>query len=223
MAIITQPIDSAEAAAPSPALEVETWRRWLIMFILLTGGIKTTLAFTTVVPGLQLIAEHFRGTGDNVLGAQFVVTMAPIGMAVTGLFAGWIVNAGGLRRTLFISLATASFCGLSQLWIQSFPALLASLTLPTTGLMVVWLFNVVTGATFILTRDTHPGRSDLLASLVIPVDLAMVWAPNGVRTVLTAVYLPLTYGLLGLVLVRDAATLSRLTPTGTLTVQTVAR
>jgi hypothetical protein len=63
----------------------------------------------------------------------------------------------------------------------------------------------------------------LLASLVIPVDLAMVWAPNGVRTVLTAVYLPLTYGLLGLVLVRDAATLSRLTPTGTLTVQTVAR
>ena len=158
MAIITQPIDSAEAAVPAPAVEVETWRRWLIMFILLTGGIKTTLAFTTVVPGLQLIAEHFRGAGDNVLGAQFVVTMAPIGMAVTGLFAGWIVNAGGLRRTLFISLGIASFCGLSQLWIQSFPALLASRFLLGCSVVVV----DITLTTILAAQFAGATRSQLI-------------------------------------------------------------
>jgi MFS family permease len=102
------------------------WRRWLIMFILLTGGIKTTLAFTTVVPALQKIAEHFSGKGDAVLGAQFVVTMAPAGMAVAGLFAGWIVARGGLRRSLFVGLGLCTLTGLSQLFLDNFIVLLIS-------------------------------------------------------------------------------------------------
>ncbi|MDO9489541.1 MAG: MFS transporter, partial [Sphingomonadaceae bacterium] len=102
------------------------WRRWLIMFILLTGGIKTTLAFTTVVPALQKIAEHFGGKSDAILGAQFVVTMAPAGMAVAGLFAGWIVARGGLRRSLFVGLGLCTLTGLSQLFLDNFIVLLIS-------------------------------------------------------------------------------------------------
>ncbi|SFS10816.1 MFS transporter [Sphingomonas jatrophae] len=118
-------VPAMEEPSTSPAVALPRWRRWLIMFILLTGGIKTTLAFTTVVPALQLIAAHFRGEGDGILGAQFVVTMAPVGMATAGLVAGWIVSRGGLRRTLFLSLTACSITGLSQLWINSLPLLLA--------------------------------------------------------------------------------------------------
>lgn len=102
------------------------WRRWLIMFILLTGGIKTTLAFTTVVPALQKIAEHFQGQGDSILGAQFVVTMAPAGMAVAGLFAGWIVARWELRKALFVGLGLTALTGLSQLVLDNFFVLLVS-------------------------------------------------------------------------------------------------
>lgn len=111
------------------ATEADTrprWRRWLIMFILLTGGIKTTLAFTTVVPALQKIAEHFQGQGDSILGAQFVVTMAPAGMAVAGLFAGWIVARWDLRKSLFFGLGLTAITGLSQLVLDNFFVLLVS-------------------------------------------------------------------------------------------------
>lgn len=124
MAIMAQPAPTAEAAAP-PVLEAERWRRWLALFLLLGGGMVTTLAFTSVVPGLQKIAEHFKG-GDSILSAQFVVTAAPTGMALTGPFAGWIVGRLGVRRTLFIGLALTAFAGTCQLWVDSLAGLLAS-------------------------------------------------------------------------------------------------
>jgi MFS family permease len=118
--------ESDTGIEPSEPDTRPAWRRWLIMFILLTGGIKTTLAFTTVVPALQKIAEHFKSQGDAVLGAQFVVTMAPAGMAAAGLFAGWIVARGGLRRSLNAGLALCAVTGLSQLFLDNFYVLLVS-------------------------------------------------------------------------------------------------
>lgn len=115
-----------EVAEPATELPMARWRRWLIMFILLTGGIKTTLAFTTVVPALQLISEYFSGASDSVLSAQMLVTLAPAGMAVGGLLAGWVVGQGGLRRTLYISLSVCSVAGLAQLFVESWSVLLAS-------------------------------------------------------------------------------------------------
>jgi MFS family permease len=104
---------------------IPRWRRWLILFILLTGGIKTTLAFTTVVPVLQLIAEHYKTNTDSVLSAQFVLTMGPMGMVLAGLVSGWLVERGGLRRTLCLALAVSTVAGLAQLVIEPFPLLLA--------------------------------------------------------------------------------------------------
>jgi len=98
----------------------------LIVIILLTGGIKSALAFTTVVPALQLIAQEFGGKGDAVLNAQFVVTLAPIGMALSGLLAGVMVSSRNLRSTLFISLGVCTVAGLMQLFVQSYYLLLAS-------------------------------------------------------------------------------------------------
>lgn len=126
MAGLSLPVDDGDTETSTAPDTRPAWRRWLIMFILLTGGIKTTLAFTTVVPALQKIAEHFQGQGDSVLGAQFVVTMAPAGMAAAGLFAGWIIARGGLRRSLYVGLGLCTITGLSQLFLDNFVVLLIS-------------------------------------------------------------------------------------------------
>ncbi|MFC3712874.1 MFS transporter [Sphingoaurantiacus capsulatus] len=125
MAALIVPADDTEIEDREPDTR-PAWRRWLVMFILLTGGIKTTLAFTTVVPALQKIAEHFGSQGDAILGAQFVVTMAPAGMAVAGLFAGWIVARWELRKSLFVGLGLSAITGLSQLFLDDFVVLLVS-------------------------------------------------------------------------------------------------
>jgi MFS family permease len=110
----------------SPAADLPAWRRALIILILLTGGIKSTLAFTTVVPALQLIAKEYAGSHDAILSAQFVVTMAPIGMALAGLVAGFIVSNTNLRGIMFASLAVCTVAGLMQLVLQNYYMLLGS-------------------------------------------------------------------------------------------------
>lgn len=115
-----------ETPVSSPAAELPSWRRSLIIFILLTGGIKSALVFTTVVPALQLIAKEFGGQGDAVLSAQFVVTLAPIGMALSGLFAGMIVSNRNLRSTMLIALGICTVAGLMQLVVGNYYLLLAS-------------------------------------------------------------------------------------------------
>lgn len=112
--------------APSPAVELAAWRRSLIILIMLTGGIKTTLAFTTVVPALQLIAREFSASRDAVLSAQFVVTMAPIGMAIAGLLAGLLVSNRNLRGMTFLSLGVCTVAGLMQLVVHNYYLLLGS-------------------------------------------------------------------------------------------------
>jgi MFS family permease len=115
-----------ESPLSSPATDLPAWRRSLVIFILLTGGIKSALVFTTVVPALQLIAKEFGGQGDAVLNAQLVVTLAPIGMALSGLLAGMIVSTRNLRSTMFIALGVCTVAGLMQLVVHSYYLLLAS-------------------------------------------------------------------------------------------------
>jgi hypothetical protein len=52
----------------------------------------------------------------------------------------------------------------------------------------------------------------LLASLYIPVEIAVSWAPDTVRGVISALYLALAYGLLGAMIMRDAVRLCGLQP-----------
>jgi MFS family permease len=117
---------SQDPPVTSPAAELPAWRRILIIIILLTGGIKSALAFTTVVPALQLIAQEYGGAGDSVLSAQFVVTLAPIGMAIAGLMAGMIVSSTNLRGMMFGSLAVCTVAGLLQLVPMNYYLLLGS-------------------------------------------------------------------------------------------------
>lgn len=124
MAAVTGVVQETPVSAPAEALPA--WRRALIILILLTGGIKSALAFTTVVPALQLIAQEFGGSGDAVLSAQFVVTLAPIGMALSGLLAGVIVSTRNLRNTMFLALGVCTVAGLMQLFVHSYYLLLAS-------------------------------------------------------------------------------------------------
>jgi MFS family permease len=126
MATVTGTGEDAPTATASPADTLPSWRRLLMIIILLTGGIKSALAFTTVVPGLQLIAQDFASSGDSVLSAQFVVTLAPIGMAISGLVAGLFVSSTNLRGMMFASLAVCTIAGLMQLLPLNYYALLAS-------------------------------------------------------------------------------------------------
>lgn len=52
----------------------------------------------------------------------------------------------------------------------------------------------------------------LLASLYIPVEIAVSWAPDTVRDAISAMHLALAYGLLGFMITRDAVRLSGLQP-----------
>ncbi len=125
MATMTGAIDAVPPAAPQVD-DVARWRRNLVVLILLTGGVKSTLAFTAVVPGLQLIAAEFHGAADSILSAQFVITLAPIGMALAGLIAGLFVRTSNLRSTMFVALGVSTIAGLMPLVIHNYTLLLVT-------------------------------------------------------------------------------------------------
>jgi MFS family permease len=133
------------------------WRQHIALAVMLCGGIATTLTFSAVVPGLPRIADQFKG-GDSVLGAQFVLTLAPIGMAAAGLFTGRIISRLGTRGGLFAGLVLASACGLAQLFINSFYFLLASRFLLGCSVVTV---DTILSAMFAV-RYAGPARARLL-------------------------------------------------------------
>lgn len=126
MSTITGTGEDIQPPIAAVADAIPHWRRMLVIFVLLTGGVKSVLAFTAVVPGLQLIAEEYRNSSDAVLSAQFVVTLAPIGMAIAGLVAGLFVRTKNVRRTMFISLGVSTIAGLMPLFLNSYILLLAT-------------------------------------------------------------------------------------------------
>ncbi len=90
------------AAAEGPASgEDEGHVPFLMLIVLMSGGILATMTFTTITPSLTFIAEHFGAKGGGVFGAQLILTMAPLGMALTGPFTGWIGQRAGLKQQLF--------------------------------------------------------------------------------------------------------------------------
>ncbi len=185
MAEIVQGMDGvATPATPAaPVLHEALWRRWMTVFILLGASMLTTLAFTSVVPGLQKIAEHFPG-GDSILSAQFVVTMAPVGMAITGPFAGWIISRIGLRRALFTGLTCTALAGTCQLWVDSLGTLLAS----RFALGCALILTDVSLSSMLGARYAGPARARL-------VGFRQAIASGGtVITMLLAGYLVQTYG-----------------------------
>jgi hypothetical protein len=99
---------------------------------------------------------------------------------------------------------------------------------PTTGVLVVldafWPLSmvglIVIGA-LVARAATWPSPLrylPLAASLLIPIDIAVAWAPDEVRNAVMGTYLATSYGLLGLALIRQASHIGTLesTPTKTL-------
>ena len=88
---------------------------------------------------------------------------------------------------------------------------------PTTGVLVVldafWPLSmaglIVIGVLVVrAARWPSPLRYlPLVASLLIPVDIAVAWTPDEVRNAVMGAYLAVSYGLLGLVLIRQASQL----------------
>ena len=89
---------------------------------------------------------------------------------------------------------------------------------PTTGVLVVldafWPLSML-GLVFVGALVARAARwpaplryLPLVASLIIPVDISVSWAPDEVRNAVMGAYLAATYGLLGVVMVRESAALS---------------
>lgn len=85
---------------------------------------------------------------------------------------------------------------------------------PTTGVLVVldafWPLSML-GLIVIGVLVARAGRwprplryLPLVASLLIPVDIAVSWAPDEVRNIVMGAYLAVTYGLLGLGMMRQS-------------------
>jgi hypothetical protein len=96
---------------------------------------------------------------------------------------------------------------------------------PNTGILVVldafWplsMAGLIAVGILVVRARRWPAPTrylPLVASLLIPVDLAVSWAPAGIRTTVTGLYLALAYGLLGLALIRDSVSLSTGAPATT--------
>ena len=123
----------------------------------------------------------------------------------------WVTHGTGVTRTARALLAAEVVAVVLALaWTVPY---LFDANRPTTGVLVVldafWPLSML-GLIVIGVLVARAGRwprplryLPLVASLLIPVDIAVAWAPDVVRSTVMGAYLALTYGLLGLTMVRD--------------------
>jgi hypothetical protein len=125
----------------------------------------------------------------------------------TGRPARWILTAETIVLVLAMAWTVAFAFDANRPNKGVLAVLDACWPLSMIGLMLVGLYVARAG------QWPNPLRYlPLLASLLLPIDLAVSWAPSGVRTTVTGVYLALAYGLLGGALVSAAEVLSSSAP-----------
>jgi len=124
----------------------------------------------------------------------------------------WVSRATGTSRTARGLLAAEVVAVILALaWTVPY---LFDANRPTTGILVVldafWPLSMV-GLVVIGVLVARTGQwpsplrhLPLLASLIIPVDIAVSWAPDEVRNAVMGVYLAISYGLLGLGMIRES-------------------
>jgi len=124
----------------------------------------------------------------------------------------WVSRATGTSRTARGLLAAEVVAVILALaWTVPY---LFDANRPTTGILVVldafWPLSMV-GLVVIGVLVARAGQwpsplrhLPLLASLIIPVDIAVSWAPDEVRNAVMGVYLAISYGLLGLGMIRES-------------------
>lgn len=155
--------------------------------------------------------------GDNSQVEIWASGLYQLGL-LSLLAVGWVTGGTGTTRTARAVLAAETVAVLLAVaWTVPY---LFDANRPTTGILVVldafWPLSML-GLVVVGILVARAGRwprplrhLPLLASLVIPVDLAMLWAPAEVRTSVMGGYLAVSYGLLGVGIIRDAGTLQSL-------------
>lgn len=128
----------------------------------------------------------------------------------------WFSHATGLSRTPRGVLAAEVVALLLAIaWTAPY---LFDANRPTTGVLVVldvfWPLSMV-GLIIVGVMVARAARwpaplryLPLVASLLIPVDIAIAWAPDDVRNAVMGAYLAASYGLLGIATLRAAAVLA---------------
>jgi len=130
----------------------------------------------------------------------------------------WTTRATGTGRwSRGVLLAEGVAVLLASAWTVPY---LVDANRPSTGLLAVldpfWPLSmaglIVVGVLVLIARRwPAPTRYlPLAASLLIPIDVAVSWAPSAVRDAITALYLAVAYGLLGIAVIRQATPLVRL-------------
>lgn len=125
------------------------------------------------------------------------------------MWASWATGTSRTARGLLAAEVVAVILALA--WTVPY---LFDANRPTTGVLVVldafWPLSMA-GLIVIGVMVARAGRwpspvryLPLVAALLIPVDVAVSWAPDEVRTTVMGVYLAVSYGLLGLGIVRES-------------------
>lgn len=125
------------------------------------------------------------------------------------MWASWATGTSRTARGLLAAEVVAVILALA--WTVPY---LFDANRPTTGVLVVldafWPLSMA-GLIVIGVMVARAGRwpspvryLPLVAALLIPVDIAVSWAPDEVRTTVMGVYLAVSYGLLGLGIVRES-------------------
>jgi MFS family permease len=122
---------------------------FLMLAVLMTGGILATMTFTTVTPSLTFIADYFGARGSGVLGSQLVLTMCPLGMSIGGPLAGWVGSRFGLKQQLFAGLILYGLTGLAILAADGIAAfLIARFVLGLASVNIDTAMTSILGARF---------------------------------------------------------------------------
>lgn len=166
-----------------------------------TGGVLWGLAWI-LTPSEQ---------GDNSQVEIWASGVFQLGL-IALLAVMWVSRATGDSRTARALLA-AEVVAVILAFAWTVPYLFDA-NRPTTGVLVVldafWPLSMA-GLIVIGIMVARAGQwpsplrhLPLGAALLIPLDIAVSWAPDEVRTTVMGVYLAVSYGLLGVVIVRDS-------------------
>lgn len=173
-------------------------------------GLGVLVALGGVLWGLSWILTPSQ-QGDNSQVEIWASGLFQLGLLAL-LAVMWVSSATGTSRTARALLAAEVVAVILALaWTVPY---LFDANRPTTGVLVVldafWPLSmaglIVIGVMVARARQwPSPVRYlPLIAALVIPVDIAVSWAPDAVRTTVMGVYLAVSYGVLGLNMVRES-------------------
>ena len=173
------------------------------------SSLGTLVALGGILWGLSWILSPSQ-QGDNSQVEIWASGVFQLGLLAL-LTVMWLSQATGTSRTARGLLAAEVVAVILALaWTVPY---LFDANRPTTGILVVldafWPLSMA-GLIVIGILVSRAGQwpsplrhLPLVASLIIPVDIAVSWAPEEVRTTVMGVYLAATYGLLGLGMVRE--------------------